>query len=68
MMLALAGPGSSFSKDCRERGWIDADAASRILTRYLKEGDDTKAGWRVSQSLWMLFVLESWAPRHGRKF
>lgn len=52
------------SQACRERGWIDPAASQQVLERYEKSTDNSKAAWPLSQSVWQLFVLESWAQRH----
>lgn len=52
------------STACRNRGWIDATHAERAMDRYFRSAVETKAGWKLSQTVWMLFVLESWARTH----
>lgn len=52
----------------RSRGWIDPDQASRVVDDYFRHSDGSKRSWRLSQSVWMLFVLESWAQRNVKSF
>jgi len=40
---------------------VDAAATKRLVDRYFADTTDTKAAWHLSQPVWMLFVLESWA-------
>jgi asparagine synthase (glutamine-hydrolysing) len=52
------------STTCRNRGWVDSAVTRNLLERYFRDKDDSKTAWRTSQTVWMLFVLESWAQAH----
>ena len=52
------------SQACRQRDWVDPAEVARIRARYEKSGNETASGWKLSQSVWLLFVLESWAMRN----
>lgn len=43
---------------------VDPKEAERIAAWYFNSSADTKAAWHLSQPVWMLFVLESWAQRN----
>lgn len=49
------------SRRFRDRGWINPAQSDRLLDHYFASGAQTKSGWHLSQPVWMLFVLESWA-------
>ncbi len=49
------------SQAFRQRGWVDPMQSQKLLGRYFASRADTKAAWHLSQPVWMLFVLESWA-------
>ncbi len=49
------------SRQSIERGWANASQTQKLLARYFASSTDTKAAWHLSQPVWMLFVLESWA-------
>ncbi|MDB6138868.1 MAG: hypothetical protein JWO94_1940 [Verrucomicrobiaceae bacterium] len=49
------------SRRALDRGWVNAGQSQRLLDHYFAGNGDTKAGWHLSQPVWMLFVLESWA-------
>lgn len=53
------------STACRDRGWISPDETARITGACFRGSDGTKRSWRLSQTVWVLFVLESWAQRHA---
>ena len=52
------------SQACKNRGWVEPKEVSRILETYRTTGIDNKGGWKLSQQVWMLFVLESWAEQN----
>ena len=52
------------SRDCRERGWLRPEAIEGFTERFFRSGVDTKAGWRTCQTVWLMFILESWAIEH----
>ena len=52
------------SRRSLERGWIDPAIVREHLDRYHSSGLDDKRGWRLSQVVWLMFVLESWALHH----
>lgn len=52
------------SQRCRERGWLRPDAIEKHVTRYYRMDINDKRGWNISQSVWLMFVLESWAQMH----
>ena len=43
------------------RGWIEPTHAAKMLDHYFAGSGETKGSWHLSQPVWMLFVLESWA-------
>ncbi|MEZ0277365.1 MAG: asparagine synthase-related protein, partial [Roseimicrobium sp.] len=49
------------SREARDRGWLDASEVDRHLKRYYTATLDDKRAWRLSQTVWLMFVLESWA-------
>ena len=53
------------STACRDRGWISPQETARITETCFRSSDGTKRSWHLSQSVWVLFVLESWAQRHA---
>jgi|GEM_PF-390369 len=52
------------SQRCRDRGWLRPEAVERHLKAYRSANVDSKAGWKLSQTVWLMFVLESWAVSH----
>lgn len=44
---------------------VDPAEATKLAERYFGSHTDTKAVWHLSQPVWMLFVLESWAQRNA---
>lgn len=52
------------SRRCLARGWLRPEAIERHLARYYGAGINDKRGWNLSQSVWLMFVLESWAQMH----
>jgi asparagine synthase (glutamine-hydrolysing) len=50
--------------DARLRNHLHWPAAQSLLDRYFDSRASTKAGWHLSQPVWMLFVLENWLQRH----
>ena len=44
---------------------VDPLEAGKVAERYFSSSADTKAAWHISQPVWMLFVLESWAQRNA---
>jgi asparagine synthase (glutamine-hydrolysing) len=53
------------SQRCRERGLINSKLAARAVEHFEKSPVDTKAAWAMSQKVWMMLVLESWALRNA---
>jgi len=53
------------SKQCRERGWVDAKVMAPICENYFASNLESKAAWPLSQRVWMLYVLEEWARRNA---
>ena len=51
------------STAARERGWLDPAEVNRHLTRYYASAIEDKRAWRLSQTVWLMFVLEAWAGR-----
>jgi asparagine synthase (glutamine-hydrolysing) len=51
------------SRTARDRGWLDATEVDRHLKRYYTATLEDKRAWRLSQTVWLMFVLESWAAR-----
>ncbi|MDB6118029.1 MAG: hypothetical protein JWO08_1810, partial [Verrucomicrobiaceae bacterium] len=49
------------SQRALNRGWVNTTQSRRLLDHYFASATDTKAAWHLSQPVWMLFVLESWA-------
>ena len=49
------------SQRALDRGWVSPEQTRRMLDHYFASSTDTKAAWHLSQPVWMLFVLESWA-------
>lgn len=49
------------SRVARDRGWLDATEVERHLKRYYAATVEDKRAWRLSQTVWLMFVLESWA-------
>jgi asparagine synthase (glutamine-hydrolysing) len=49
------------SRSCRERGWLDSSVVELHLDRYYRSQLDDKRAWKLSQTVWLMFVLESWA-------
>lgn len=47
----------------RRRGWLRPAAVERALRDFENSTTETKAGWRLSQLVWQIFVLEAWAAR-----
>lgn len=43
---------------------VDAREAGALAERYFGSSGDSKSAWHLSQPVWMLFVLESWAQRN----
>jgi asparagine synthase (glutamine-hydrolysing) len=52
------------SRRCLDRGWLQADVVRKRLAQYHDSDLDDKRGWRLSQVVWLMFVLESWALHH----
>jgi asparagine synthase (glutamine-hydrolysing) len=52
------------SRRCLDRGWLKAQAVQKHLAQYHDTGLNDKRGWRLSQIVWLMFVLESWALHH----
>lgn len=52
------------SERCRSRGWINPAETARLVKRYFASSGSDKSSFSLSQPVWMLFVLESWAQRH----
>ncbi len=52
------------SQRALNRGWVNTTQSRRLLDHYFASATDTKAAWHLSQPVWMLFVLESWAQRN----
>ena len=53
------------STACRERGWVDSNQAIGKAEAFFRDSEGSKRSWHLSQAVWMLFVLESWAQRHA---
>ena len=51
------------SRRCQERGWLAAAEINACITRFYASSADDKRGWKISQTVWLMFVLESWAQR-----
>lgn len=49
------------SSAARGRGWLDSKEVERHLDRYYGSTVEDKRIWRLSQTVWLMFVLESWA-------
>ncbi len=49
------------STAARSRGWLDAREVDAHLKRYYSATVEDKRIWRLSQTVWLMFVLESWA-------
>lgn len=49
------------SQACRERGLMNPRAVTQHLDRYFSSHMDDKRAWKLSQTVWLMFVLESWA-------
>ena len=49
------------SQQAASRGWTEHAQTEKLLHHYFASNMDTKAAWHLSQPVWMLFVLESWA-------
>lgn len=49
------------SQKCRERGWLVPKVVDQHLERYYRSGLEDKRAWKMSQTVWLMFVLESWA-------
>ena len=45
----------------KRRGWLRPAAVERALKDFENSTTETKAGWRLSQLVWQIFVLEAWA-------
>jgi asparagine synthase (glutamine-hydrolysing) len=52
------------SEKFRSRGWLDARMTQSLADHYFKSAASGKSVWRMSQTVWMMFVLESWALEH----
>ena len=52
------------STKCRDRGWLAPAAVDKHLGEYFASGEESKRGWSLSQRVWQMFVLESWARAH----
>lgn len=53
------------SAACKDRGWILPEQSLARAEAFFRDTDGSKRSWRLSQSVWVLFVLESWAQRHA---
>lgn len=51
------------SRKCRERGWTDPHEAAACIRQFYQSSAEDKRGWKISQTVWLMFVLESWAQR-----
>ncbi|MFZ4765036.1 MAG: asparagine synthase (glutamine-hydrolyzing) [Roseimicrobium sp.] len=54
------------SQQCRERGWLNPRAVENHLHRYYASSLDDKRAWKLSQTVWLMFVLESWAQADAK--
>ena len=55
------------SQQARERGWMNPEQSRQLLDHYFANSTETKAAWHLSQPVWMMFVLEEWALKQGRR-
>jgi asparagine synthase (glutamine-hydrolysing) len=55
------------SSACRSRGWLDGKVVDHHLQRYFASNLEDKRAWRLSQTVWLMFVLESWALAQGAR-
>jgi asparagine synthase (glutamine-hydrolysing) len=55
------------SQKARERGWVNPEQTQKLIDHYFASSSDTKAAWHLSQPVWMLFVLESWAESQSNE-
>jgi asparagine synthase (glutamine-hydrolysing) len=53
------------SQRCRDRGWMDGKVVDQLLHRYYHSSIEDKRAWKLSQTVWLMFVLESWAETAG---
>jgi asparagine synthase (glutamine-hydrolysing) len=51
------------SRKCQERGWMDPHEINACIRRFYASSSADKRGWKISQTVWLMFVLESWAQR-----
>lgn len=49
------------SQKSRERGWLNPRVVEQHLERYYRSTLEDKRAWNLSQTVWLMFVLESWA-------
>ncbi|HSJ01620.1 MAG TPA: asparagine synthase C-terminal domain-containing protein, partial [Verrucomicrobium sp.] len=56
------------SHRCRERGMMNPKQVAKHLDAYYGTDLSDKRAWRLSQSVWLMFVLESWAARQAEQF
>ncbi|OAI58040.1 hypothetical protein AYO49_06040 [Verrucomicrobiaceae bacterium SCGC AG-212-N21] len=52
------------SQRCRERGWMNGKVVDQFLNRYYNSNLEDKRAWKLSQTVWLMFVLESWAEEN----
>ncbi len=52
------------SARCRERGWLEPARVQAHVADFFRGGETGRAGFAVSQRVWLMFVLESWARAH----
>jgi asparagine synthase (glutamine-hydrolysing) len=48
----------------RQRDWVRPESVTWLMDRYFKSTASGKTSFALSQPVWMLFVLESWAREH----
>lgn len=56
------------SHKCRERGLMNPKVVLKHLDAYYRTDVSDKRAWRLSQSVWLMFVLESWVARQAERF
>jgi asparagine synthase (glutamine-hydrolysing) len=55
-----------YSHRCRQRGLMNPQVVRKHLEAYYDAEATDKRAWKLSQAVWLMFVLESWAARQSR--